>query len=201
MTANPPKMIHKPFNNLQFKTGDIILFHAYNNINPVFICSYWGHIGIVYKNPNDDSRPLIFEAAKTSCMKNCPENNKNGIMITDLQTRLEKYPGLIACKFLNKDLEPHINTGLVELMDYAKKNMYYNEDVFFNGITKKFGQDFNHSTNCGEIVTLSLIKLGLLNQDIIKERIGHHLLYICHLNKLNNNYYYLPPIEITFNPF
>ena len=24
-----------------FKTGDIILFHAYNNSNPVFIFSYW----------------------------------------------------------------------------------------------------------------------------------------------------------------
>jgi hypothetical protein len=201
MLANPPKMVNKPFNQLQFKTGDIILFHAYNNINPVFIGSYWGHIGIVYNTPDNNSKPLLFEAAKTSAMKNCPEYNKHGIMITDLKTRLEKYPGLVACKFLNKHVDSCISAGLEDFMKYAKNHMYYNEDVFHNGVQKKAGQDFNESTNCGEIVLLSLVKLGLLPQKTLKANIAHHLLHTAHLTKLENDYYYLPPLELTFNPF
>jgi hypothetical protein len=199
MLANPPKMINKPFNQLQFKTGDIILFHAYNNINPVFIGSYWGHIGIVYKPKN--KKPMLFEAAKTSTMKNCPKYNKHGIMITDLKTRLEKYPGLVACKFLNKKLDDVVSEGLYDFMKYAKNRMYYNEDVFHNGVQKKAGHEFNESTNCGEIVLLSLVKLGLLPIKTLKSNIAHHLLYTAHLTKLENEYYYLPPVELTFSPF
>jgi len=200
MLAKPPKMEHKPFDLFKFKTGDIILFHAYNNINPVFIASYWGHIGIVYKNPDNDSRPLLFEAAKTSSMKNCEEKNRCGIIVSDLQTRIEKYPGKIACKFLNKPVSNQINSSFIEFMKYAKTNMHYNSKVFTNGLKKKLGAQFNYSTNCGEIVFLSLIKLGLLPHDMFYKKLAHHLLYITKLTQLNNNYYH-KPIELTFNPF
>lgn len=201
MLAKPPKMEHKPFNIFKFKTGDIILFHAYNNINPVFIASYWGHIGIVYKNPNDDSRPLLFEATKTTSMKNCEEKHRCGIVVSDLQSRIEKYPGKIACKFLNKHVSKQINSSFIEFMKYAKDNMYYSSKVFSNGIKKKLGNRYNCSTNCGEIVLLSLIKLNLLPYEIFYKKIAHHLLYIIKLTNLNNNYYYHKPIELTFNPF
>jgi len=200
MLANPPNLISKPFDKLTFKTGDMILFHAYDNINPVFIGSYWGHVGIVYKDPDALSEPVLFEAARTSKMKNCPEYNKHGIMITDLKTRLEKYPGMIACKFLNNPVNDGIIRGMVELLDYAKKNMYYNDNVVYNGIKKKKGERINNHTNCGEIVVLSLIKLGLLPEKTLDEKIAHHLLYVSKLTTLQNNYY-LDPVEITFNPF
>lgn len=200
MLANPPIMMHKPFNQLQFKTGDLILFHAYDNINPVMIGSYWGHVGIVYKDIETGSRPLLFEAARTSKMKNCPEHNKHGIMITDLQKRLEKYPGKIACKILQNPVNNSSILEFKELMNYAKKNMYYNEDIFYNGIKKKKGQKLNNATNCGELVLLSLVKLGLLKEDVLDTKIAHHLLYVVKLNEVENNKY-LNPIEITFNPF
>jgi hypothetical protein len=200
MLANPPNLISKPFNSLTFKTGDMILFHAYDNINPVFIGSYWGHVGIVYKDPDKSNPPLLFEAARTSEMKNCPDYNKHGIMITDLKTRLEKYPGLIACKFLNRPVNDCIIRGMTEFINYAKTNMYYNDDVIYNGVKKKKGEKLNNATNCGEIVALSLIKLALLPNNILDEKIAHHLLYVANLTELQNNYY-LKPIELTFNPF
>ena len=140
MLANPPKLLCYAYDDLKFKTGDMILFHAYNNINPVFIGSYWGHVGIVYNNPDTDKPPVLFEAARTTKMKNCPDYNKHGIMISDLKTRLEKYKGLIACKFLNRPVSKIINDGFITLMEYAKKNMYYNDDVIYNGLKKQKGE-------------------------------------------------------------
>ena len=140
MIWNQPNMPHKPFNQLIFKTGDIILFHAYDNINPVFIGSYWGHVGIVFKNPDDvNASPLLFEAARTSQMKNCPKNNKSGIIVSDLKNRLEKYKGITALKSLNRPVQDGLIRGFVKFMTYAKSQMYYNENVIFNAVSKKLG--------------------------------------------------------------
>jgi hypothetical protein len=199
MTLNHPQFTRVKFEDAQFKTGDIILFHAYDNINSVFIGSYWGHIGIVYKDPDDpDSKPVIFEAARTSKMKNCHDYNKHGIMITDIASRIEKYPGLIACKSLNNPVNPDIIRGFKDFMNYAKKNMYYNENIVHNSIQKKMGGKFTNGTNCGELVVMSLIKLALLPET--NEKMAHHLLYTAHLNQLQNNCYN-NPVEITINPF
>jgi hypothetical protein len=201
MILNHPNLKCVKFEDAKFKTGDMILFHAYDNINPVFIGSYWGHVGIVYKDPdNDNARPVIFEAARTSQMKNCPKYNKNGIMITDIKTRMEKYPGLIACKTLNDPVHTDIIRGFKELIHYAKNNMYYNDDVVYNAIKKKKGDKLNNATNCGEIVLLSLIKLALLSESHINKKIAHSLLYTAHLEKLQNNYYH-KPVEITLSQF
>ena len=201
MILNHPKLPCVKFEDAQFKTGDMILFHAYDNINPVFIGSYWGHVGIVYKDPDiPNSKPVIFEAARTSQMKNCPDYNKHGIIITDLKCRMEKYPGLIACKSLNVPVHPDIIRGFKDLINYAKNNMYYNEDVVYNAIQKKKGDKFNNGTNCGEIVFMSLIKLALLPESVANEKIAHHLLYVAQLEKLQNNFYN-KPVEITICPF
>lgn len=201
MTSNAPDMNRVMFENVEFKTGDLILFHAYNNINPVFIGTFWGHIGIVYKDPDDpDSKPVLFEAAKTSGMKVCPDYNKHGIMITDLQTRVEKYPGLIACKILNVPINTNIIRGFTGFMDYCKTNMSYCDCVFRNALKKKLGEKLNNSTNCGEITFLSLIKLGLLPEAVLNQNISCHLHYVNDVKQVQNNYYH-DPIEITFNPF
>ena len=198
MTANYPAIQHVPYEQINFKTGDVILFHSYNNINPVFIGSFWGHVGIVFKDLSGN--PLIFEAAKTSQMKNCSDYNKHGIMITDLQTRLQKYPGMIACKLLNRPVHPDIVRQFTEFMIYAKQNMFYEENIFHSAIQKKLGRAFTHGTNCGELVFLSLIKLALLPENMINSSISHHLLYVARLEKLQDNYFH-KPIEITFDPF
>jgi hypothetical protein len=201
MLLNHPKLPRLKLEDAQFKTGDMILFHAYDNINPIFIGSYWGHVGIVFVDPDiPNSHPVIFEAAKTSQMKNCPEYNKHGIMITDLKTRVEKYPGLIACKSLNVPVSAELTRGFKELMTYAKANMYYNEDIIYNAICKKRGAPLNNGTNCGELVFISLIKLSLIPESSCNERILHHLKYVANITQLQNNFYN-KPVEITISPF
>lgn len=201
MLLNHPKLPRIKLEDAHFKTGDMILFHAYDNINSIFIGSYWGHVGIVYIDPDiPNSPPVIFEAAKTSQMKNCPEYNKHGIMITDLKTRIEKYSGLIACKSLNLQVNPDLVRGFKELMVYAKNNMYYNEDILYNAICKKRGELINTGTNCGELVFISLIKLALIPESSSNERILHHLKYVANITQLQNNFYN-KPVEITISPF
>ena len=200
MLANHPKLLSAHYDDLKFKTGDIILFHAYDNVNPVFIGCYWGHVGIVYDDPDTDDPPMLFEAAKTTEMSYCPDYNKHGIMITDLKTRVEKYPGLIACKFLNRPIDPAISRGFKEFIYYARNNMYYYNDVVFNGMKKKTGERIHTGTNCGEITLLSLIKLGLIPYETLDKKMCHHLLYVINLTQVENNHY-MKPIEVTINPF
>ena len=186
--------------NITFKTGDIILFHAFNNTNAIFTGAYWGHIGIVYVYPEIPDMPFIFEANGMNDIPNYDESNKNGIIITDLYSRIEKYPGLIAYKALDKPIDPDIIRGFTELMIYAKENMYYNYNVFRNAIEKKIGGDFHHGTNCGELVYLSLIKLKLLPKEYFDSKLLHHLLYVTHVTDLQNNFY-REPLIVNINPF
>jgi hypothetical protein len=201
MLANPPDLEHVIFNETLFKTGDLILFHAYDNINPVFIGSYWGHVGVVYIDPDDPNCiPYLFEALNINEIRCCPDYNINGIAFTNLKTRLEKYPGLVAHKPLNVSLQRGIAQGFKEFIQYAKTNMYYNDDIFFNGLKKTQGEPFHDGTNCGEIAILSLIKLGLLSIQILDKKITHHLLYVTCLETLQNNSYSTTKI-LDFNKF
>jgi hypothetical protein len=85
-------------------------------------------------------------------------------------------------------------------MQYARSNMHYNDDVLYTGMQRLLGLNYNNGSNCGELVYLSLIKLGLLPSDAVNNNICHNLLYTVYIEKLINNYYHLP-IEITINPF
>jgi len=200
MTLNHPDLPKIKLEDATFKTGDMLLFHAYDNINPVFMGSYWGHVGIVYVDPAKPSNPVVFEATNIVGMKQCPEYNKNGITITDLKTRIEKYPGIIACKYLANPLDANIIIRFKDFINYAKDNMYYNVNVVTNGFAKLFGDMLHTGTNCGEITFLSLIKLNLISKKTLLDRICHHLLYVVNLENLKNNKY-LPPVEITYSQF
>ena len=201
MFMTPMNLVYKPFDDMVYKTGDMILFHAYNNVNSAMLASYWTHVGIVYKEPGDiNAKPLLFEAASVIRMKNCADRNKHGIIVTDLKTRLEKYPGVIACKFLKDPVSYEINKSFVELINYALQNMSYNDNIVHNWSQKMLGQKYNNMTNCAELSILCLIKLGLLPYEYVDKKIYHHLKHITKIKKLHNNEYY-DPIELTFDYF
>jgi hypothetical protein len=200
MVYKDPNIMADLFERIKFKTGDIIVFHAYDNINPMFIGSYWGHIGVVFVDPDDPYKPMLFEAAMTDNMPHCPSYNKTGIMITNLKDRLEKYKGLVAFKELNVPIIDGLIRGFKEFIIYARSHMYYEKHVFQNGVAKKMGCVFNHGTNCGELVFLSLVKLGLLPMSKLKDCIAHHLRYVASLTTLQNNSYH-ETIRLNFNPF
>ena len=131
MLLNHPKLPRIKLEDAHFKTGDIILFHAYDNINSIFIGSYWGHVGIVYVDPDiPNSPPVIFEAARTSQMKNCPDHNKHGIMITDLKTRWSKHISH-SKRYQNSPLykELYINGNLYELKSICNVRYNYKSEL------------------------------------------------------------------------
>jgi len=169
------------------KTGDLVLFHALDNINPLIIGSYWGHVGIVVIH---DGKPMIFEAAGIE--RKLPGNNSNGIYFSDLQTRIKQYRGYVAIKKLKNPLSQEICTEFNTFIEFARKNMHYEKRVFQHYILHLLGYPCDLATNCGELVFLSLIKLGLLPISTYDEHCWHYLLKVIHITKLLNNSYSSP---------
>jgi hypothetical protein len=171
-----------------FKTGDIILFHALDNINPIFIGTYYGHVGMIYVDP-DTNKKYIVEAFLPKTSK-IPDQCKNGIAFVDLRQRMNSYRGYCFYKQLEVPVDPDKVYGFREFIDFATKNMYYNPKVFSNSIGKiMFNDSLQLSTNCGEFVYLCLIKLGLLPITALESNQKHHLAWIANLNKVEKNEY------------
>ncbi len=186
----------------RFKTGDIILFHALDNINPIFIGCYYGHIGMVYIDPDDEkAEPQIFEAFNTTNMPFYPPEYSNGIALANLKHRLNSYRGYCFYKELEKPLDIRKQRKFKEFINYALKSMYYNESVVSNAIKKIILNDkLRIGTNCGELVYISLIKLGLLDENYIYENRRHHLLWLSKINEVNDNIY-IKPVYVLSNYF
>lgn len=190
------------FDQKKFKTGDLILFHALDNINPIFMGNYYGHIGVVYVDPDDPYKtPYLFEAASARTMPLLYHHNKRGIFLSPLSNRLRKYKGYIFYKELSAPLDKQTEKDFVNFINYANNNMYYEYNVIRNGIKKGTFEPPGNNTNCGEIAFLSLIKLGLLSMNNYTKKIFHHLKWMCNIKKLDNGYSYLDPLYIIDHPF
>ena len=182
----------------KFKTGDIILFHALDNINPIFIGTYYGHIGIVYY---DDDIPYIFEAFNPETMPFYPKEYEKGIILSQLETRIKSYRGYCFYKELEISLDEKCCNELKSFILFALNNMYYDVNVIQNGMNKiLFNDTLNTGTNCGELVYLSLIKLGLLPTDYLYYNNKHHLLWLSNLIEVQNNKY-KEPVYVLSNYF
>lgn len=186
----------------KYKTGDIILFHALDNINPIFIGCYYGHVGIVFVDPDDATQtPYIFEAFCQNNMLFYPDECKKGIAFSQLEHRMATYRGYCFYKELEYTVSPEVQRGMRDLIKYAIDNMYYNDAVFINAFKKiVLGDNLQNGTNCGELVYLSLIKLGLLPQEYLHKNRTHHLLWISNLVHVNANAY-RDPVYILSNYF
>ena len=183
----------------KLKTGDIILFKAYNNFNSIFHGGYFGHIGIVYI---ENGVPMLFEANGIERVPLLPHHSTTGIFLTPLADRIKKYKGRCFLKPLNEPLDDNIISGFREFIDYALDNMYYEYSVIKTGIKRGLGiERCSNGTNCGEIVFLSLIKLGLLPEEDYDNSAYHYLRWMSSISKLQNGYYYEDLIEIIDHPF
>jgi hypothetical protein len=154
--------------------------------------NYYTHVGIIYRE-NNYSRPYIFEAWNPLNEKLFPSELSNGISFIDLKTRINGYRGYIFYKPLEKPIHPYLNEGFYNFIYWAVCNTKYNPNVFSNAINKLV---FNHSlrigTNCGEIVYMSLIKLGLLHPERFYQNRKYHLKWICNLIQTDTDNKYLP---------
>lgn len=182
------------------KTGDIILFKATDNMNSSKIFCYYTHIGVVWRPPAGTAQ--IFEAAGTHNMDLYDHENKNGIFLTDLRTRLERYNGKLYYKPLNRPVSADLDNQFIDFIEYAKKNMYYNYSVVLSGIKKGLClETCGDATNCGEITMLSLIKLGILDPSRYNHRMFHHLYWVCNLEVADDEFAYSAPLRIKISPF
>jgi hypothetical protein len=187
----------------KFKTGDIILFHALDNINPIVIGTYYGHIGIVWVDPDDQEKvPYIFEAFNPKTMPFYPKEFSSGIALSSLEHRLNTYRGYCFYKELKSSIDIHVQQNFKYFIEYAQINMYYNTSIFNNSISKLlYNENLHNGTNCGELVYLSLIKLNLLPMDYLYDNTKHHLLWLSKLGKISQKNKYLEPVYILSNYF
>lgn len=182
----------------KLKTGDIILFKAYNNFNSIFIGSYFGHIGIVFIDPSDPTQtPLLFEANGVEHAPLKDHHSRDGIYLTPLEDRIKKYKGRCFLKPLNDDISLSTIIEFKQFIEYALDNMYYHYSVVSDGIKKGLAiERCTNGTNCGQLVFLSLIKLGILDIDYYDKPITIHLKWVANLGAP-----YGDIIEIIDHPF
>jgi hypothetical protein len=185
----------------RLKTGTIVLFHALDNINPVIIGSYWGHMGIVWVDPDDPSQtPWVFEAAPAKQMPLKSHHNPNGIFINRLEDRVKRYAGFVAIKELSGCVSDQKARDFKTFINFALVNLSYNYNCFANAARKLIGERINKKVNCGEMVFLSAIKLGILNKKEYTVPRLHHLLYMARIQDTQLGKY-KDPVYVLHAPF
>lgn len=181
------------------KTGDLILFKAYNNFNSIKLASYYTHIGIVYIDENNT--PLLFEANGIEGMNLKSHHNINGIFLSPLKERISKYKGKCYWRRLNKNIDPQHVEAFRDFMRYALDTFAYDKKIAQAWLRKICGERCTHETNCAELVFLSWIKLGLLDIEHYDSNITHYLRHVTNKIMLDNGYKYSDVIEIIDMPF
>jgi hypothetical protein len=168
--------------DIEFKTGDLLLFRSDDNIYPIFFGNYFSHIGMVYIDTTNGEK-YLFEAV------NKPEFS--GVRIDPLQRCLNNHKGSIFIKSLKNKIDDENVKDFSIFVDVCCKNMYYEKNIIGNALLNTLLStpiDFN--VNCGELCFISLIKLGLAPISWYKQNTKlHYLKYICYLTELQNNEY------------
>lgn len=203
MLLNHPKAEKVKYSEIEqnCKTGDLILFHGLDNINGIFIGCYFTHIGIVYRE-SSYTRPYIFEAWNPKLGILYPQEISNGIAFTDLENRLNSYRGYVFYKPLEMAVLPIVNAEFYKFIYTAVKKMKYNNNVIQNGINKLlFNDQLRIGTNCGELVYLSLMKLGIIKTSNFHINRKHHLREMCYLEDTDTGNKYLPISYVWQNYF
>lgn len=162
----------------KLRTGDMLLFKAYDNFNSIITTCYYGHVGIVYI---ENGIPMLFEANATEGKHLMPHHNKRGIYLTPVETRVKKYKGRCFIKRLSQELTDEQIVNLKAFIDYSLENLAYEHSVvksFFKKILRTELCDKN--TNCGEITFLAMIVMGLLPIEQYDQYIAHHLKFVCY---------------------
>jgi hypothetical protein len=153
----------------------------------------------VYKEPNGEL--LLFEAFNNRTTPYYNKEHKNGVILADLENRIKTYKGYVFYKELAKPVKKELQTGFKNFIDYAINNMKYTDNIVTN-FTKKIiiNEELHTETNCGELVYLSLIKLGLLPSSCLDNNRKHHLVITAYITDLNDNKY-KEPVYVLNNYF
>ncbi len=142
------------------KTGDLILFHALDNVNGLFIGAYYTHVGVVYVDSN--GHQWLFEAFAPSGCYMVPGAATHGICLSDLVNRVSTYRGYVFYKELITPRNARQIAAFEELIDFALKNMWYDEAVLATFMDHMiYNAELTLGTNCGELTTLAMMAMGI----------------------------------------
>jgi len=177
------------FEDIKFKTGDLVLFKPYDNHYSLVFGCYFTHIGIVVM---ENGVPMIFEANKNSIFPYIAENtNGKGIHYSLLKNRVENYAGKVYLKKINKEFDDEKKKLLYEFIEFAMKNMYYSNNIISNSVLSYFGlRHCRLDTDCGQILFLLLIKLNLISLHNYYLPRANYLYLLTKIKKLDDNYFY-----------
>lgn len=182
-----------PLKTSTFKTGDLILFHALDNLSALAIGTYYTHIGVVYC---DETGQKLFEAVSPE-RELLVGDNRNGIVLCDLEQRLRTYRGYVFHKKVSLSVDEESKGHFRRFIDFAVRNLYYNTNILRNFINKVlFAEPIHRGVNCGELVYLSLICLGILPKKHFHENRKHHLQWLANLTDIYDEMKY-----IYYDPF
>jgi hypothetical protein len=185
------------------KTGDLILFKAYNNFVSIYACTYFTHIGVVYIDPEDATKtPYIFEANGIEGTPLLNHHNRSGVFFSPLEQRIKKYKGRIFYSALNKEVPALVQKNFTNFIHYSLSNMYYDMGMIKNSLKRLLKiESYHKGTNCSELAILSLICLEILDIDHYHNPKFHTMNWVCGLKKADNGYEYSELIECIDHPF
>ena len=172
------KFTEHNFDQINFQTGDLILFSADHGFLTACIklCSHskFSHIGMVIRDPNflpDDLKVGIYLLESTSLETTVDiedHKKKIGVQIQDLRTVLENYPGKTYYRRLmcNRDAE------FMTRLSYAH-SLVHNEPYDFEPIDWIDLAFHTHYGNlhredefvCSALVAFMYVSLGILNKN------------------------------------
>ncbi len=171
------------------KSGDLVLFHAVDNMNSLFMFSYFTHVGIVYRPTTSD--PMIFEVFETkkkylSPHEHIPANPE--VILSDFTERVRRYKGYVYIKHLESPLTQLQTYLFSDFVEKSKKNLHYEYQVIGNSIKKLLGYMYDSGTNCAEAVIRLLIRLDLLPTMILFDPPIHPMRFIAGCELTGNKY-------------
>lgn len=160
------------------ETGDLVLFSGNNPISSLIKLmtrSKWSHVGMVYKLLGD-----VFIWESTS-MSNVPDNEGNyinGVQLTLLSNRIQKYDGNVTIQRLLFDREEKTLKQLAAFRNLVKSTPYEEsiaelfKSAYDTPITR-IGELFNFRDNeedlsslfCSELVAKALQVIDVLNNE------------------------------------
>lgn len=150
-------------------TGDVVLFSgntwAAKSVK-WFTGSPWSHVGLVVRHPAWGNQPLVWEATRSSLLKDlCTGAYRgDGVQLVSLQEKLASYPGTVAVRRWAVDTERPSFAEVTQALhmyharpyrDYVRRNLA----AFLDASERHSGAA---GTFCSEFVAEVLMRWGLL---------------------------------------
>ena len=177
------------YNDIKWKTGDLMLFRGNDNIYPIFFGNTFSHVGIVYIDSYNV--PRLLEACNTKKFV--------GVSNRTIHDVINTYNGTLYFKQLIYPIDSSYEQEFEHFANFSCENFQYEKRIIYSTLMNYLtNTPIQRNLNCGELSFLSLIKLGLIDLSQYKNAIKlHYLKYITYITKVKDNEYSDTIVKIT----